>query len=173
MVVLHGFSHPAAPKAGHWRRNASRTPYACCPTRDTHGMIFVAPQELIEGFHPGLVHPSTIMLTRRPSRSHIDSQCELLAPFVHNVDAIYATFLKYRSFSSRAPQNVCSQVCFSYKLTVPTFGCALIDPTRSAVLLVKGFGRNRFACLLSFSLVFFVTGASCVTRALLQFMGVS
>lgn len=51
------------------------------------------------------------------------AQCELLAPFVHNVDAIYATFL-------------------SYKLTVPTFGCALIDPTRTSVLLVKGFGRN-------------------------------
>ncbi len=28
-------------------------------------------------------------------------QCELLAPFVHNVDAIYATFLRFGAFMSR------------------------------------------------------------------------
>jgi len=28
-------------------------------------------------------------------------QCELLAPFVHNVDAIYATFLRFGAFISR------------------------------------------------------------------------
>ena len=27
-------------------------------------------------------------------------QCELLAPFVHNVDAIYATFLRFGAFIS-------------------------------------------------------------------------
>lgn len=69
--------------------------------------------------HPKQLHKNSLKDFTRG----IFAQCELLAPYVHNVDAIYNTFL-------------------SYKLTVPTFGCALIDPTRSSVLLVKGFGRN-------------------------------
>jgi len=74
---------------------------------------------------------------------YFDLQCELLAPYVHSVDAIYAAFLRC---SRRIPCIIafCIHVAgTSYKVTVPTFGCALIDPTRSSVLLVKGFGRNR------------------------------
>lgn len=74
---------------------------------------FIIPQ------HPKQLHKNSLKEFTRG----LFAQCDLLAPYVHNVDAIYSTFL-------------------NYKLTVPTFGCALIDPTRSSVLLVKGFGRN-------------------------------
>jgi hypothetical protein len=82
-------------------------------------------------------------------------QCELLAPYAPNVDAIYAAFLRFAPLRSPlmllllpllvllAFLNFELKHCDSYKLTVPTYGCALIDPSRSSVLLVKGFGRNR------------------------------
>ena len=96
MVVLYRFSYSAAPKAGGMRPQSLTVPLVIF-SQPQHA----ASQKHFEGVHPRLVCSSSrTSLLSRKLLTH--SQCELLAPYVHNVDAIYATFLKYPPFSPRA-----------------------------------------------------------------------
>jgi hypothetical protein len=115
----------------------------CYVVTRSNTTLTAASQEFFKRFHPRIVRSSwcevsvlSAPLTRSTAVRAAGAICAQCRRHLRH-------FPEVLSFKNFVPCIACSRFCPSYKLTVPTFGCALIDPTRSSVLLVKGFGRNR------------------------------
>jgi hypothetical protein len=136
MVVLYRFSYSAAPKAGEMRRRALLRRWSFAHNRNTQ-LHKNTLKEFTRGLFAQVREHHSCREPCSPTRSASCwlRMCTMLMPYTP-------------PFSSTRRSHLGAAFCThvslsSYKLTVPTFGCALIDPTRSSVLLVKGFGRNR------------------------------